>query len=84
MARVLRLGRLLFTRENFRIFGFISVAIIPAATSVFIVLLFTGYTFASLGMLLFGGIITRDPLNPTSEALLESEDFVNSNYWANK
>ena len=84
MARVLRLGRLLFTIENFRLFGLISVEIVPAATNVFVVLLFIGYLFASTGMLLYGGVITRDPANPAAEALLESEDFVDGAYWANK
>ena len=84
MARVLRLGRILFAVENFRLFGYISVSIIPVTKSVFIVLLFIGYLFASTGMLLFGGVITRDPSNPAAESLLESEEFVNSEYWANK
>ena len=84
MARVLRLTRLLFNRERFQLFGHISLAIIPAATSIFIVLLFLFYMFSSLGVLIFGGIITRDPANPTSELLLESDVFVESKYWPNK
>ena len=84
MARVLRLTRLLFNRERFQLFGHISLAIIPAATSIFIVLLFLFYMFSSLGVYLFGGIITRDPANPTSELLLESQVFVESKYWPNK
>lgn len=83
MARVLRLGRLLFSIKQFRLFGYISLEIIPPAASVFMVLLFIGYFFSSLGMLLFGGVITRDPRNPTSQLLLEADDFVESNYWAN-
>ena len=84
MARVLRLTRLLFNRERFQLFGHISLAIIPAATSIFIVLLFLFYMFSSLGVLIFGGIITRDPANPTSQLLLECEVFVDSDYWPNK
>lgn len=83
MVRVLRLSRLLFSIEQFRIFGAISVEIVPAAASVFTVLLFIAYFFASIGMLLFGGAITRDPTNPHSQLLLEAEDFVNNEYWAN-
>ena len=83
MARVLRLCRLLFALDRFRIFGLISLVIIPAASSVFLVLLFLGYLFASLGMILFGGVITRDPSNPISLLLLEAEDFVEGEYWAN-
>ncbi|KAL3780686.1 hypothetical protein ACHAWO_009393 [Cyclotella atomus] len=83
MARVLRLGRLLFAIEGFRVIGAISVDIIPAATSVFSVLLFISYFFSWLGMLLFGGLITRDPLDPISYELLEAQDFVSNGYWAN-
>jgi len=83
MARVLRLGRLLFRMKRFRLFGLISLEIIPAATSVFMVLLFIGYFFSSLGMLLYGGVISRDPSNPVSQSLLEADDFVDGNYWAN-
>jgi hypothetical protein len=75
-------GRLLFAIDQFRVFGAIPAEIIPAATSVFVMLGFTAYFFASLGMLLFGGIITRDPSNPTSE-LLEATSFMESRYWAN-
>ncbi|KAL7551472.1 hypothetical protein ACHAWF_014665 [Thalassiosira exigua] len=81
MARVLRLGRLLFAVEQFQIFGAISLQIIPAASSVFVVLLFIGYLFAILGMWLFGGAINQDPNN--SMSLLEADEFVNASYWAN-
>lgn len=64
-------------------FGAISVEIIPAAASVFQLLLFIGYFFASTGMLLYGGVITRDPTNSQSQSLLEADDFVEGNYWAN-
>ena len=94
-------------------FGTISVDIIPAASSVFMILLFIEYLFASMGMFLYGGrtfysivinfvagcvteifvrflfcfilivVITRDPANPLSYILLEADDFVDNNYWAN-
>ena len=83
MARVLRLGRLLFTISAFQMFGAISADIIPAASSVFLVLLFIQYFFASLGMVLYGGLITRDPVNPISQTLLQAGDFVDNSYWAN-
>ena len=76
MVRVLRLGRLLFAIERFHMFGTISLEIIPHAASVFMVLLFISYFFGSLGMLLFGGDITRDPNNPKAALLLEADDFV--------
>ncbi|KAL7540597.1 hypothetical protein ACHAWF_006726 [Thalassiosira exigua] len=83
MARVFRLSRLLFAVEQFRLYGIVSLAIIPPATSVLLALLFIAYFFASLGLLLFGGVINRDPNNPTAQALLEAEDFVSAEYWAN-
>eukprot|EP00970_Alexandrium_tamarense_P010420 scaffold2107_cov192-Alexandrium_tamarense.AAC.47 len=83
MARVLRLSRILFAIEAFQMIGAISLDIIPAASSVLMILLFLGYLFSLLGMMLLGGAITRDPNNPTSLTLLEAEDFVSSEYWAN-
>ena len=55
MARVLRLGRLLIAFNSFQMFGMITVDIIPAASSVFMILLFILYFFASVGVLLYGG-----------------------------
>jgi len=83
MARVLRLSRLLFTIERFRMLGAISMDIIPAATGVFLVLLFITYSFALAGMALFGGVISRDPNNLHYESLMDASDFVDNNYWAN-
>lgn len=83
MARVLRLGRVLFTIDAFRMIGAISLDIIPAAASVFTVLLFIAYFFSWLGMMIFGGLITRDPRDPTAFKLLEAKDFVANEYWAN-
>jgi hypothetical protein len=60
MARVLRLGRLLIAFEAFQMFGTISVDIIPAASSVLVILLFILYFFASMGMLLYGGCTFSD------------------------
>mmetsp|Transcript_2156 Transcript_2156/g.5063 ORF Transcript_2156/g.5063 Transcript_2156/m.5063 type:complete len:802 (-) Transcript_2156:128-2533(-) len=83
MARVLRLSRLIFTIEKFQVFGIISLEIIPAATSVFVVLLFLVYSFAAIGMILFGGVISRDPNNLHYQSLMEADDFVDNEYWAN-
>eukprot|EP00804_Cyclotella_cryptica_P018435 CCRYP_004287-RA/>CCRYP_004287-RA protein AED:0.30 eAED:0.30 QI:121/1/1/1/1/1/5/1507/811 len=83
MARVLRLGRVMFTIDAFRMIGAISLDIIPAAASVFTVLLFIAYFFSWLGMMMFGGLITRDPRDPTAFKLLEANDFVVNEYWAN-
>ena len=76
------MGRLLFAIDQFRMFGAIPAVIIPATTSVFAMLCCTAYFFASFGMLLIGGFITRDPSNPTSE-LLEPTGFMDSRYLAN-
>jgi len=83
MARVFRLGRLLFAMKTFQMFGTISIDILPAASNVFMILLFIVYFFASIGVFLYGGLITRDPANPLSFVLLEADDFVDNNYWAN-
>mmetsp|Transcript_24684 Transcript_24684/g.52595 ORF Transcript_24684/g.52595 Transcript_24684/m.52595 type:complete len:439 (+) Transcript_24684:144-1460(+) len=83
VARVLRLGRLLIAAKSFRLFGKISVEIIPAAKSVFMILFFILYFFAWVAMSLYGGLITRDPANPLSYTLLKADDFVDNNYWAN-
>mmetsp|Transcript_4837 Transcript_4837/g.8702 ORF Transcript_4837/g.8702 Transcript_4837/m.8702 type:complete len:291 (-) Transcript_4837:172-1044(-) len=83
MARVLRLSRLIFAIDKFQVFGMISLEIIPAATSVFVVLLFLAYSFAAIGMLLFGGVISRDPNNLHYQSLMEADDFVDNEYWAN-
>eukprot|EP00536_Pseudo-nitzschia_multiseries_P001386 jgi/Psemu1/181049/e_gw1.18.17.1 len=83
MIRVLRLARLLITFQAFQMFGTISVDILPAAASVFILLLFISYFFAAIGMLLYGGLITRDPENSLAYTLLEASDFVDNNYWSN-
>jgi len=83
MMRVLRLSRLLYRLNRFRIFGLISLEIIPAASNIFMILLFIAYFFSTVGMLVFGGKITRDPSNEVSNLLLEANDWVESNYWSN-
>lgn len=83
MMRVLRLTRILFRLNRFRIFGLVSLEIIPAAKNVFLVLLFIAYSFTTIGLLVFGGKITRDPSNEVSNLLLEANDWVESNYWSN-
>lgn len=83
MARVLRLVRLLFAIESFRLLGAITLDILPASRDIFLVLLFVAYFFATVGQLFYGGYITRDPTNPLSYALLEATDFTGSEYWAN-
>jgi two pore calcium channel protein len=82
MARVLRLGRILIAIPAFQSIGTIAAEIFPAAIHVFTVLLFLMYGFAALGMILYGGLITRDPSNPLSMAIL-GNDFSDNDYWAN-
>lgn len=81
-ARVLRLMRLLTALKPFQLIGLISAEILPAASSVILVLFLILYFFAALGMQLYGGLITRDPSNPISHLLLNT-DFSDSDYWAN-
>lgn len=82
MARVLRLGRLLMVVPAFQLLGTITAEILPAAVDVFLLLFFLMYWFAALGMLLYGGLITRDPDNPLSTVIL-GNDFSENDYWAN-
>jgi two pore calcium channel protein len=81
-ARVLRLIRLLTALQPFQHIGKISAVILPAAKNVLIVLFITMYIFALLGMHLYGGMITRDPNNPLSFLLLNT-DFSRNEYWVN-
>ena len=83
MARVCRLLRLLFRIDSFRLLYKVTIDIVPAASNIFLVLLFVAYFFASIGMLLYGGFITRDPSNTLSHALLRASDFTASKYWPN-
>jgi two pore calcium channel protein, plant len=82
MARVLRLMRLVFAMNQFQLVGIIVVEIFPGAINVFMLLFFVMYIFAALGMTLYGGMITRDPSNPLSDLVLNS-DFSDNSYWAN-
>jgi two pore calcium channel protein len=82
MARILRLGRLLMSVPAFQMIGKISAEILPAAVGVIMLLFFLMYWFAALGMILYGGLITRDPSNPLSYAILNN-DFSDNEYWAN-
>jgi two pore calcium channel protein len=82
MARVLRLVRLLMMVPAFQLLGAITAEILPAALNVLLLLFFLMYWFAALGMLLYGGMITRDPNNPLSSAIL-GNDFSDNDYWGN-
>jgi len=82
MARVLRLSRLLTANRTFQLLMKVQAEILPAATSVILVLFYMLYFFATLGVHWFGGLITRDPNNSKAALLLES-DFAESDYWAN-
>lgn len=82
MARVLRLSRLLVAMKPFQIIGKTFVDILPAATRVIILLFCIMYAFSALGVHLFGGMITRDPQNPLSFRLKDT-DFADDEYWAN-
>lgn len=82
MARVLRLIRLLTAMKRFQLIGAISSEILPKAASVLLILFFLLYAFAVLGVHLYGGLISRDPNNPLSFLVLDT-DFSDNDYWAN-
>jgi two pore calcium channel protein len=82
MARVLRLLRLLTSSKRFQLIGTISAEILPQAKSVLLILFFLLYFFAVAGTQLYGGMITRDPRNPLSPLVLNT-DFGDNDYWGN-
>ena len=81
MTRVLRLLRL-FSMKPFQVIVGISMEILPLAANVLLLLFCIMYMFAALGMYLFGGMISRDPSNPLSYLVLNT-DFSDNDYWAN-
>ena len=82
MARVLRLIRVLAATKSFQVLFIVSKEILPAASSVIYVLFATLYVFAALGVHLYGGMVTRDPANPLSFLILDT-DFSDNDYWGN-
>ena len=82
MARVLRLVRVLVAMKQFQVIGSTFIDILPAAKRILLFLFSIMYIFSSLGMILFGGLVTRDPSNSLSENL-RGTDFAENNYWEN-
>ena len=82
VARVLRLGRLMMIVPAFQVLGKITAEIVPFAVDVILLLFFLMYFFAAMGMILYGGLITRDPDNPLSQTILGNA-FSDNQYWAN-
>jgi hypothetical protein len=82
MARVLRLVRVIVSLKQFRLVGIIWYEIMPYATSVLCLLFFIMYFYASLGVELYGGMVSRDPDNPQAYLILNT-DFSDNEYWAN-
>ena len=82
MARVLRLVRLLTAVKRFQLIGAISAEILPDAVPVIVLLFLIMYFFATIGVHLYGGLITRDPSNRLSYLVLGT-DFSENDYWAN-
>jgi two pore calcium channel protein len=76
MMRILPLIRILF------LIGSVSAKIMPAAASVIMFLVFLMCVFAAFGVLLHGGMMTRDPSNPLSYATLGNA-FSDNDCWAN-
>jgi len=82
LVRVLRISRLLFRFRDFGILWSSFISCLPKVSRVLLLLFFVFYYFSVFGMLLFGGLITRDPANPIS-LLLVGSDFEQNLYWAN-
>ena len=82
MARTLRLVRLLIAIRQFQLTGEIFVSLLPSAARVLLLLLAFMYFFSAIAMQCYGGLITRDPNNPTAY-LLEGTSFADNFYWAN-
>ena len=82
MTRVLRLVRIIVAMKPFRLIGVIWYEILPYATSVICLLFFIMYFFAAMGVELYGGTVSRDPSNPLSYLILNT-DFSDNDYWAN-
>lgn len=82
MARVLRLVRVMAAMKSFQLIAVTFLKVLPAAKRITLLLFSIMYAFSALGMVLFGGKITRDPSNPLSEAL-DGTDFADNDYWAN-
>jgi len=82
MARTLRLVRLLIAIPQFQLTGEIFVSLLPSAARVLLLLLAFMYFFSAIAMQCYGGLITRDPNNPTAY-LLEDTDFAGGAYWGN-
>jgi two pore calcium channel protein len=82
MTRVVRLVRIIIALPPFRLIGIIWYEILPYATSVICFLFFIMYFFSALGVELYGGMVTRDPNNPLSYLILDT-DFSDNDYWAN-
>jgi len=68
--------------KQFQVIGSTFIDILPAARRILLFLFFIMYIFSSLGMIFFGGLITRDPNNPLSEKL-RGTDFEKNCYWGN-
>jgi len=82
LTRVIRVSRLLFRFRDFGILWDSFISCLPKVRRVALLLFFVFYYFSVFGMLLFGGLITRDPANPISLRLVGSA-FEQNLYWAN-
>lgn len=82
MARVFRVLRFIIIVKQFNQLGKSFFGILPAAGRVGLLLFCVVYIWSWIGMYFFGGLITRDPNNPTAK-LLEGTDFAGAFYWAN-
>jgi Ion transport protein len=82
MARVLRLTRLLVALAPFQLVARIAIEVVARAKFILLMLFCVCYCFATFGVQIFGGMISRNPTDSRAYLLLDS-DFARNNYWAN-
>lgn len=82
VARSLRVLRLFLVFDHFKSMSHAFLGILPAAGRVVLALFCVVFLWSWIGMVSFGGKITRDPNNPLA-ARLDGTDFAGSFYWAN-
>lgn len=82
MSRVLRVFRFVMIIKPFKVMSRAFIGVLPAARRIAALLFCIVYTFSAIGMILFGGRITRDPDNPLSYQF-EGTAFAHNLYWSN-
>ena len=80
--RLFRFCRLLDRYHPYHELGRLTFLLLPAALDVFMLLALMCYTFALVGVLLFGGVTSQDPSAPSYAAVAKSS-YGQANYYVN-